>query len=97
MQLLLQNPYLIQAYHLQPKVDKQAHLWRLLIDLLQTVFRSVGVHEADAELSDDSDEHAVKEATSNRAEKTTFIFFCMKVPFYLLIAGMNYLIKYQMN
>ena len=52
-----------------------------------TVFRSAGVHEADAALSDDFDEQAVKETTSNKADKTTFIFFCMKVPFYLLIAG----------
>ena len=51
-----------------------------------TVFRSVGVHEADAELSDDSDEHAVKEATSNNAEKLSaifLIFFDMNLPFHL--------------
>jgi hypothetical protein len=35
MQLQLQNPYLTLACHLQPKVDKQAHLWQLLMYLLQ--------------------------------------------------------------
>ena len=65
-----------------------------------TVFRSAGVHDADAELSVDSDEHALRDATSNRAGSANaqfLIFFCMKVLLISANSRINYLVKYQKN
>ncbi len=65
-----------------------------------TVFKSAGVQLADAELSVDSDEHALKDATSNRAgsANTQFLrFLCMEVLPLSANSRINYLIKYQIN
>ena len=54
--------------------------------LAATVFRSAGVHDADALLSLVSDEQAVTDATSNNAEKLSAIFLIfldMNLPFHL--------------
>jgi hypothetical protein len=61
-----------------------------------TLFRSAGVHEADAELSVASDEHALRDATSNRAGSANaqfLIFFCMKVLLISANSRINYLVS----
>jgi hypothetical protein len=65
-----------------------------------TVFRSAGVHEADAEVSPASDEHALKDAANRRIGKANpnfFNLFCMKVLPLSANSRINYLIKHQMN